>query len=377
MKKVIQLISSMNTGGAETLVKDYALLMDKEQVNMIVVVLSGRYHSNNEKLLEENGIRVIFLEELLYGDRKDLNPVQMLIRKISRYVYFRKIVLEEKPDVIHVHLYMGGYLKTIPLNKMNIKLFYTVHNILPNYFDKRFSFKRKSREYREARHHLKKDGMTLIALHESMNVELKEFFNTDNVITINNGVVLDRFKRELYNREVIREQIGFNKDDFVIGHVGRYHTQKNHELIIDIFENTLRIKPNAKLLLIGKGELKEEIKSKINKKGLSDKVVLLEERKDIPELMCAMDVFLFPSRWEGFPVTLIEAQSMGLKCVISDTISKEVSITGLVIKKSLDDSLDEWSEAILHTQVNRSDVGDLNEYDIKTSIKKLQDMYCE
>lgn len=377
MKKVIQLISSMNTGGAETLVKDYALLMDKEQVNMIVVVLSGRYHSNNEKLLEENGIRVIFLEELLYGDRKDLNLVQMLIRKVSRYVYFRKIVLEEKPDVIHVHLYMGGYLKTIPLNKMNIKLFYTVHNILPNYFDKRFSFKRKSREYREAKHHLKKDGMTLIALHESMNVELKEFFNTDNVITINNGVVLDRFKRELYNREVIREQIGFNKDDFVIGHVGRYHTQKNHELIIDIFENTLRIKPNAKLLLIGKGELKEEIKSKINKKGLSDKVVLLEERKDIPELMCAMDVFLFPSRWEGFPVTLIEAQSMGLKCVISDTISKEVSITGLVIKKSLDDSLDEWSEAILHTQVNRSDVGDLNEYDIKTSIKKLQDMYCE
>lgn len=375
MKKVIQLISSMNTGGAETLVKDYALLMDKEQVNMIVVVLSGRYHSNNEKLLEENGIRVIFLEELLYGDRKDLNPVQMLIRKISRYVYFRKIVFEEKPDVIHVHLYFGGYLRMIPLNKMNIKLFYTVHNILPNFFEKKPSFKRKYSEYRQARHYIHKHGMKLIALHDAMNEELREFFGTDNVITINNGVVLDRFKKDLYNREAIREQVGLAKDDFVVGHVGRYHIQKNHDLIVDIFENIIRLKPNAKLLLIGKGELKETIKQKISSKGLEDKVILLEERKDIPELMCAMDVFLFPSRWEGFGNVLIEAQSMGLKCIISDKVPKDVVLSNLVVRRNLSDSIDEWTESVIDDVKMEEQVGNLDDYDMRNCVSKLQEIY--
>lgn len=377
MKKVIQLISSMNTGGAETLVKDYALLMDKEKVNLIIVVLSGRYHSNNEKALEENGVRVIYLEELIYGDRKDLNSLQMLIRKISRYTFFRKIVLEEKPDVIHVHLYFGGYLRMIPLKKMKIKLFYTVHNIVPKFFDKKFSFKRKHSEYREARYYLKKHGMTFIALHDSMNKELREFFDTDRVVTVNNGVVLDRFKRDLYDRNQIRESLGYSRDDYVIGHVGRYHEQKNHEMIIDIFENTLKTVANAKLLLIGKGELKNNVIEMVTKRGLSDRVLMLEERKDIPELMCAMDVFLFPSKWEGFPVTLIEAQSMGLKCVISDAISKEVSITDLVIIKSLKDSLDDWTKAMLDSNVHDVDNSALADFDIKTSIKKLQDMYCE
>lgn len=377
MKKVIQLISTMNTGGAETMVKDYALLVDKEKVQMKIVVMSGQYHSTNEQILKDKGIEIIYLGELLYGEKEDLNPLQKVLRRVSRYYYFRKLILEEKPDVLHVHLHFGWYLKVLPLKKLNMKLLFTVHNVIENFFDAVPGWKEKYFEYREADRLIKKYGMTLIALHDDMNRELRDFFHTENVVTINNGIMLSRFNKQLYDREEIRKSLGVGTEEFVVGHVGRYHEQKNHELIVNVFKELLKIKPNSKLLLIGKGPLKEEITKKIEREGLTDYVIMLENRQDVPQLMDAMDVFLFPSRWEGFGNVLIEAQSMGLRCVISDKVPESVILTENVQIKSLEEPLTAWVEAILNFNKKSVPRGTLTEHDMIYCVERLQHIYLD
>ena len=165
------------------------------------------------------------------------------------------------------------------------------------------------------------------------------------------------------------------EDEFLIGHVGRLHPQKNHDLILEVFCEVLKIKPQAKLLLIGKGELKEEIKKKIQDKRIEDRVIMLENRGDIPELMSAMDVFLFPSRWEGYGNVLLEAQCMGLRCIISDKVPKSVYLTDLVVVQKLTDSPKQWAETLLNDYIKGNDGGTLLEHDIKYCIRKLEQLY--
>ena len=121
MKKVFQLISSMNIGGAETMVKDYALLLDKNEIELKIIAMDKCYNSANEQVLKAHGIEIIYLTELLYPADKKLNPFQKVMRFVSRYYYFRKIMLTEKPDVLHCHLHMGLYLKVLPLKKLKTK----------------------------------------------------------------------------------------------------------------------------------------------------------------------------------------------------------------------------------------------------------------
>ena len=135
MKKVIHMISSMNMGGAETMVKDYALLIDKEQFYTKVISLDKHCHSVNEQYLSDAGIPVIYLSELRYSADKKLNLLQKVIRKIARYYDLRRILKDEKPDVLHVHLYIGSYLKWIPLKKWGIKVLrYSNKDINTNFY---------------------------------------------------------------------------------------------------------------------------------------------------------------------------------------------------------------------------------------------------
>ena len=173
MIKAMELVPTLSTGGAETMVKDYALLLDPKKIEVQVVVMDGHYDTYNEKVLEENHVKTTYLGELLYGGKKDLNLFQRILRRLSRYYYFRKLVMQEEPDITHIHLVFDKYLRVLPLKKQNIKLVYTVHNIIENYFSKEVANKKKYREYKECQRLIDKYGMTLIALHDSMNKELR------------------------------------------------------------------------------------------------------------------------------------------------------------------------------------------------------------
>lgn len=375
MKKVIEVVPTMSTGGAEAMVKDYALLMDREKITMKVVVLDHRYSSENERILDENKIETLYLNGILYDNRENLNVFQKIRRSVSRYYYFRKFLLREKPDVIHIHLKLGWYFKMLPLKKMNVKLIYTVHNVIENYFDKKPGLKSKYFEYREANRLIHRYGMTLVALHDEMNEQLRNFFRTERVITVNNGIIMERFDPSKYDREAVRKELLVGEDEFLIGHVGRLHPQKNHDLILEVFCEVLKKKPQAKLLLIGKGELKNEIRAKIKAKKIEDRVIMLENRGDIPKLMSAMDVFLFPSRWEGYGNVLLEAQCMGLRCIISDKVPKSVCLTDLVVVQKLTDSPKQWAETLLNDSIKGNAGGTLLEHDMKYCIRKLEQLY--
>ena len=377
MIKVMELVPTMSTGGAETMVKDYALLVDSQKIEIQVVVLDHHYDSLNEKMLDEHNIKTTYLGEVLYGERTDLNVFQKIWKRIYRYIYLRKLVIQEKPDVIHVHLVLDKYLRFLPIKKQNIALIYTVHNIIENYFSKDKKNRRKYKEYVECQRLIDNKGMTLIALHDSMNQELREFFHTEKVITVNNGIQMERFARDLFDKDAIRTGLGLQKDDFLIGHVGRMHPQKNHDLILDVYVKVLEKKPNAKLLLVGKGELEEEVRARVAALQLQDKVMMLKNRPDIPELMCAMDVFLFPSRWEGYGNVMLEAQCMGLPCVVSDKVPECVRVTKQVQVISLNAPIEQWVDAVCNTGNEEHIAANMADYDMKNCIKKLESVYLQ
>lgn len=382
MVKVIELSPTMGNGGAETLIKDYALLADAGKIDMRVVTWCGTLGSANEEHLAKAGIQIVHLEELRYAKGATLNPLQRVHRKIGRFIDFRRYIIKEQPDVIHIHLRFGGYIRMLPLRKLNVRLFYTVHNELEQYFDKR-PFSKKWLEYCEARRLIRKYSMTMVTLHEDMNRSIRKYFNTDRVVTVHNGVNLARFKNELYDRNATRDLLGIDRDVTLLGHVGSVHTQKNHEMIIDIYEEYLKKDATARLLLVGKGNKKKEIKELIEAKGLTEKVVFLEDRTDVPALMNAMDVFVMPSRWEGYPVVLIEAQSLGLPCVVSDRITNECVLTDKIAMLSIEDSATKWCDVIAAAAKDKiafmthcmKPVANVEDYDIVSSIRTLEKMY--
>lgn len=166
--------------------------------------------------------------------------------------------------------------------------------------------------------------------------------NTEYTV-INNSVDTDRFVYQENIARSQREKYGCG-DKMVIGHVGRFHHQKNHTFLIDVFAEYLRLNPDCVLCLCGDGELKESIVEKIDELGISDHVVFTGQINNTQELYQMFDVFLFPSLFEGLPFALIEAQAAGIPCMISDTISTEVAITDLIHYESLQASPKVWAE---------------------------------
>lgn len=376
MKKIIHMISSLNTGGAETMVKDYALLLNREQFEVTIVSLDKKYHSVNEKILEQAGIRVVYLSETRYRGDKILNVFQKIVRKIARFTDLRELIKSEKPDILHMHLDIGKYLRIIPAKAWGIKLLYTVHNVPERFFDPSGKDKKKYAAYKEISRLIIKEDLKLIVLHEGMETPLKKMFNTDKVITVNNGVNLERFRRELYNKSETRKKLGIGNNTLLIGHVGRFHEQKNHELIIWVFSELLKKESDAHLLLIGNGPLQNRIEKEIEKLGLVKNVTILQNRSDVPELMAAMDVFFFPSRWEGFGNVMIEAQNMGIPCVVSDKIHPNVIVNENVTALPLDASIDKWVDAI-HSGRRGTVSDEIKKYDIENSVKVLEKIYSD
>lgn len=161
-----------------------------------------------------------------------------------------------------------------------------------------------------------------------------------------NGIDLDKFQYSEDTRTALRRELGV-EGKTVIGNVGRFTPQKNHSVLIDIFEEIHRQNPDTVLLLAGIGELMDETKEKVKARGLEDCVQFLGFRTDVMNLTQAMDVFLMPSLYEGFPVTGIEAQAVGLPCAFSDTITREAKLIDQVEYISLEAPLTEWAEKTL------------------------------
>ena len=174
------------------------------------------------------------------------------------------------------------------------------------------------------------------------------FGKQENVHLLHNGVDLNVFRYDAEGRTQIREEFSIT-NNLVVGHVGQFRRQKNHTYLLEVFAKLRTIQADAVLLLVGSGELEQEIRKRAQELDIENSVIFAGQRFDIPQLLSAMDVFVFPSFHEGMPNTVIEAQATGLPCVIADTITKEANITGLVRYLALEEEAEVWAQTALDT----------------------------
>lgn len=206
----------------------------------------------------------------------------------------------------------------------------------------------------------------------------KKAIGQKNTVYIPNAIEASRFRFDKQVRDDLRERLGL-VNQLVVGHVGRFDYAKNHEFLLQIFFELQKKHRESKLVLLGDGAGKAAIEKTAGELGIGYRVLFLGNQRAIQDYYQIMDYFVFPSRFEGLPGTVIEAQAAGLKCLISDTIAKEVLITDLVRTDSIRRPPSAWAETILETAgYVRKDMAEAvmeSGFDVEQQIKKMMDFY--
>ncbi len=205
----------------------------------------------------------------------------------------------------------------------------------------------------------------------------KSVVNSHKYRIVKNGIIAEKYNFEPQMRKRIREDLQIS-DCFVIGHVGRFSDEKNHMFLLEVFKRCLVERPNAVLLLIGDGILRPALEKAIDDFDLTGKVLLYGTTPNVNEMLMAMDVFVFPSRYEGLGIAAIEAQCSGLPTFCSDGIPDEADITDLFNRIHGYDP-DEWAKAIIepHLSERKDHIREIREsgYDLSNVARELEQFY--
>ena len=210
----------------------------------------------------------------------------------------------------------------------------------------------------------------------------KKLLKSNKYKVINNAIDISSFKFNQDVRNEYRKKYGL-EDKIVLGHVGRFHFQKNQSFLIDIFNEIIKLDNNYHLLLVGQGDDEEKIKRKVNCLKLDNHVTFLGVRDDVFSLMQAMDIFVFPSIFEGLGIVLIEAQATGLPCFTSNkVVPRDVRITELLKFINLEDNPQEWAKYIKECKLNgnrKESYKDIRNagFDIKVEASKVKKLLME
>lgn len=203
--------------------------------------------------------------------------------------------------------------------------------------------------------------------------------NYNNYYCIPNAIDVDKYLFSANTRDKIRQQLNLDNSTFLCGHVGTFSQPKNHIFLIDVFKEIYHINSNAKLICCGAGSLMAEVKEYAKKRGVLDNIIFAGVVNNVHEYLMAMDVFIFPSLFEGFPVSILECQSAGLPVIVSDTITSEVDLSDLVCRMSLTQSAQDWAKnALKQRSEDRRKYNTIikqTQYNIKTSINKLESLF--
>lgn len=209
-------------------------------------------------------------------------------------------------------------------------------------------------------------------------------FGENNFEVLPNGFCTDDFAFSEKKRDAVRTELGV-ENQLLIGHIGRINEQKNQEYLLDIFKEVAAKRDDAILLIVGTGPDEEKIKIRVKEHPYMNRIILYGETDNPAVLYSAMDIFAFPSRYEGLPVVLLEAQISGLPCVVSDKITREVDL-GDIIWKSIDDAPKQWAKAVLSVEYRsekeriayrENHIDTIRSYDITQSVKQLDKIYTD
>ncbi len=367
--RILQFISSLSVGGAEMIVKDYTLSLKKLGHEVMVLVFESDESWPYEKMVREAGIRVECV-----GPQPESGVFKKAVGRVFRRSRIDRKTLsfikEFKPDVIHSHLDLITVISDIRGELKGIKQVFTCHNEPERIFG--------AEETKAVNNLTGEADFVIIALHEKMADEIKQLFPETNVVVLENPIDLHRFAAPKKNKNSLKKELKISDDAFVIGNVGRFVPQKNHDLLIEIFAKISEVNLKAFLLMIGENtaQSREKVTNKLDSLGLSGKYLVLQNISDMPSFYGIMDVFLLPSLFEGFPVSLLEAQAAGLKCVVSNTVSEEAFLTEKIIPVPLSSSSEIWRDAVMTNDYPAyKPARELRNYDLDNVIKKLLKIY--
>lgn len=353
------------------------------QIGGIERFLYSLYQSINHKLVQFDFITTTkepaFAENLKGMGARIFTVTSYTQNPFQYYSDLKRIMQQENYEIVHIHKNsVANILPMIIGDRLKIKtLIVHSHNTASTrgfFFDLLHYINRNKLAHR---------ATTLLACSEQAAVWLygNTIVKSKKATIIHNGIDAEQFRFNETIRQSYRDHLNIN-GKFVVGHIGRFTNQKNHDFLLDIFKEVYSRNPQAVLLLIGSGELKQAVQDKVNRLGLNDAVRLLGVRHDVSQLMQMMDVFLFPSRYEGLGIVLIEAQAAGLKCVASDTIPSEAKITDHLKLINLNEPKEAWADEILKYRngYTREDTyGQIVSagYDCKDTARRLQELYLE
>ena len=336
MKKALYIVTSMDTGGAETVFMKYYRALDKSHYQLDFCVSSdepGFYDAE----IESMGGRIVHTVKKL-----DAGPVASFKRlvQIARDGDYCCAIRSSQNSLSALDLLamrVGGVPKTIFRSSNTGTVLNNNKQILLHAMFKPLvkvaatDFAAPSTE--AGAYMFGKAGASGSRFH-----------------LMKNALNIEDYAYDASTRADVRSELDIPAGSFVVGHVGRFNQQKNHSFLIEAFAIIARRRPEAVLLLVGKGEARAAVERRVAELGLADRVVFAGVRSDACRLYSAMDVFIFPSLYEGLPNVIVEAQANGLPCVISDSITREVGICGNVVYKKLGDGPDKWADAALSSE---------------------------
>lgn len=297
------------------------------------------------------------------------------IGKLKLWFALREFFKTHKYDVVHVNsgvLFFNCVVVSAAKTFTNATVFCHSHNN---------GGRSKSKEKFAwiLKDSLTKKADRLMAVSDSAAAYMFAEKMAKDVIIINNGIDVAKFNYNEQIRKKLRDQLHFD-DKYIIGHVGRFTEQKNHEFLIRLFQSIHQDYPNTILLLVGTGPLEEQERRLVSELNLENSVYFCGVREDVNDLYQIMDVFVLPSIFEGLGIVNIEAQTSGLKCVVSDAVPHSVNITGNVTFLSLNDEYKTWEHELMTSLDKRLDQSYkviAAGYDIKQSAKILERLYME
>ena len=361
--KILQVVPGLRTGGAETLVRHYCLKMSKGN-DVKCIVMGGSVPGEPNKLvMEENKIPILYMR----SDEGELSYFRKIWIHLGMVFKFYQVIKKEKPDVVHIHLVYFRYLLMAFLLYRDCKYFYTLHSVIPRAFMTKSNF-----FLAKILNRLRL--IKFITLHKEMESDFERLVGGQKGIIVRNGIELNDYISSHVKQNDYRKKLGIGENEFVIGHVGSLSPVKNHYFLLRVFSEVLRYMENSRLLLIGSGHIEDAIMHEADNLGVKKKIIWLKNRSDIPDLLSVMDVFVFPSFHEGFPLAVLEAQAAGLRCIISDRITNDVLLTDKICKMDIDVEPALWAEEIIHPTEHEKHTG-LSEYNLDNIIERVLDIY--
>lgn len=359
MKRILHVLNGLGSGGAESFIMNVYRNIDREKIQFDFLLRTSNNSSALIKEAEKLGANIYILSSF---------PRHVFKNYLEVKAFFKN----HKYEVIHVHANALIYITPLIIGRK----YHVAKRILHSH-----STNTRWGIFSNLIHYWNRNFVGALAnqYFACSNEAGKWMFKERNFLVLNNAIDVERYVYNYEIRKSVREKLGID-DKIVFGHIGRFAQVKNHEFLLEVFKKIVEKKSNAILMLVGVGELLNQIKECAKKLNLYQKVLFMGERNDVSDLLQAMDGFIFPSIYEGVPFTLIEAQASGLPILASNTISRNVKITDCIEFFPLNIEPVEWANKAIsmvkeQKRRNTKDMIKDAHYDINETINKLMNCY--